>query len=110
LITLAQAILIIYSAALLCRLFAFTVYLFGGRLSSAGYLVARAFMIIFLFGTLFSQTAMNPLQLLYLLNKSPQIIGWSFVVHMVIVFSAILFFTVINHKLVKRHMKLEMTT
>jgi hypothetical protein len=110
LITLAQAILIIYSAALLCRLFAFMVYLFGGRLSSAGYLVARAFMIIFLFGTLFSQTAMNPLQLLYLLNKSPQIIGWSFVVHMVIVFSAILFFTVINHKLVKRHMKLEMTT
>jgi hypothetical protein len=110
LITFAQGALIIYTASLLCRMFAFLVYLFGGRLSSAGYLVARGFMIIFLFGTLFYQTVINPLQLLYLLNKSPQIIGSPFFAHMLIMFAAIILLTLINHKLVRRHMKLEMLT
>ena len=110
LITFAQGALILYSASLLCRLFAFLVYLFGGRLSSAGYLVARGFMIIFLFGTLFFQTVVNPLQLLYLLNKSPQIIGPPFIAYMLIMLSAIVLLTIINHKLVRRHMKLEIMT
>ena len=109
-ITLLQGVLIIYAASLLCRMFAFLVYLLGGRLSTAGYLVARGFMILFLFGTLFSQTVFNPLQLLYLLNKSPQIIGLSFVAHMVILFSAIMLLTIINHKLVRRHIAMEMIT
>jgi hypothetical protein len=109
LVTFVQAVIVIYSASLLCRLFAFMVYLFGGRLSTAGYLAARGFMILFLFGTLFFQTAINPLQLLYLLNKSPQMTGWPFIVHMMVVSSAILFLTIINHKLVRRHMKMEMT-
>lgn len=108
LVTFAQGALIIYSASLLCRLFAFLVYLLGGRLSAGGYLVARGFMILLLFGTLFFQTAINPLQLLYLLNKSPQIIGTPFFAHIGIMLLAIVLLSIINHKLVRRHMKLEM--
>jgi hypothetical protein len=110
LITFVQAVLILYTASLLCRLFGFMVYLFWGRLSSAGYIAARVFMIVFLFGTLFFQTIINPLQLLYLLNKSPHEIGLPFILYMVIVFSAILLLITLNHKLVRRHMKMENTT
>jgi hypothetical protein len=110
LVTFLQAVMIIYSASLLCRLFAFMIYLFGGRLSTAGYLAARGLMIFFLFGTLFFQSAINPLQVLYMMNQSPQISGWHFVFHLVIVYSAILLLTVINHRLVRRHMKSEMTS
>jgi hypothetical protein len=108
--TFVQGLLIVYCASLLCRLFAFTVYLFGGRLSSAGYLTARGFMIVFLFGTLFFQTAVNPLQVLYLLNKSPHILFGPFIVHMLAVTSVIILLAVINHRLVRRHMKLETDT
>ena len=110
LITFVQAVIIIYSASLLCRLFAFMVYLFGGRLSTAGYLAARGFMIAFLFGTLFFGAAINPLQLLYMMNKSPQIPGWPFILHLVIVYSAILLLSVLNHRLVRRPMKSETTS
>ena len=110
LITSTQGVLIIYTASFLCRLFAFLVYLIGGRLSTAGYLVARGFMIIFLFGTLIFQSAINPLQLLHMLNRSPQMIGLPFLIHMAVMFSAAVLLTVINHKLVRRHMRLEMKT
>jgi hypothetical protein len=110
LVTILQAVMIIYSASLLCRLFAFMIYLFGGRLSTAGYLASRGFMIFFLFGTLFFQSAMNPLQVLYMMNKSPQILDRPFIIHLVIVYSAILLLTVINQMLVQRHMKSEMTS
>ncbi len=108
LITFAQGVLIIFCASFLCRLFAFLVYLIGGRLSTAGYLVARGFMIIFLFGTLVFESQINPLQLLHMLNKSPQITGLTFITHIVVVSSAIVLLTMINHKLVRRHMRLEM--
>ncbi len=110
LITSTQGVLIIYTASFLCRLFAFLVYLIGGRLSTAGYLVARGFMIIFLFGTLIFQSAINPLQLLHVLNKSPQIIGSPFIAHIAVMSSAIVLLIMINHKLVRRHMRLEMKT
>ena len=110
LITSAQGVLIIYMASFLCRLFAFLVYLIGGRLSTAGYLVARGFMILFLFGTLILQSAINPLQLLHMLNRSPQILGLPFLTHMAVMSSAAVLLTVINHKLVRRHMRLEMKT
>ncbi len=110
LITFVQGVLIIYTASFVCRLFAFLVYLIGGRLSTAGYLVARGFMILFLFGTLIFQSAINPLQLLHMLNKSPQIAGLPFITHMAVMSSAVVLLTVINHKLVGRHMRLEIKT
>ncbi len=110
LIAFAQGVLIIYCASFICRLFAFLVYLIGGRLSTVGYLAARGFMILFLFGTLIFQSEINPLQLLHMLNKNPQISGLPFLTHMLVVSSAIVLLIIINHRLVRRHMRLEMET
>jgi hypothetical protein len=45
-----------------------------------------------------------------MLNKSPQIAGLTFIAHMAVMTSAVALLTVINHKLVRRHMRLEMKT
>ena len=96
---------ILYSASLLCRMFGFMVYLFWGRTSTIGYFLARTFMIVFIFGTFFFAPFLNPLQLLYLLNKSTSGIGLPFVFYMMTVVFAILLLIVANHFLVRRHLR-----
>ena len=110
LITFVQAVFILYTASLFCRMFGFMVYLFWGRLSTIGYFVARAFMIVFIFGTFIFAPFINPLHLLYLLNESPKAIGLPFVFYMVIVILAILLLIKANHILVRRHINQEKTT
>ena len=110
LITFVQAVFILYTASLLCRMFGFMVYLFWGRLSTVGYFVARAFMIIFIFGTFIFAPFINPLQFLYLLNKSPNAIGLPFVLYMAIVMFATLLLILVNHTLVRGHINQEKTT
>ena len=108
-ITFVQATLILYTTSLLCRMVGFMVYLFWGRLSSFGYFVARAFMVVFIFGTLLFIPYINPLQILYALNERPDGIGLPFVVYMAIVMSAILLLIAANHTLVRRHINAEKT-
>jgi len=110
LITFVQAVFILYTASLLCRMFGFMVYLFWGRLSTIGYFTARAFMIIFIFGTFIFAPYINPLQFLYLLNESPDAMGLPFVLYMAIVMFATLLLILTNHTLVRRHMNQEKTT
>jgi hypothetical protein len=110
LITFVQAVFILYTASLLCRMFGFMVYLFWGRLSTLGYFVARAFMIVFIVGTFIFAPLINPLQFLYLLNESPNAMGLPFVLYMAIVMFATLLLILANHTLVRRHIKQEKTT
>ena len=110
LITFVQAVFILYTASLLCRMFGFMVYLFWGRLSTLGYFAARAFMIIFIFGTFIFVPFINPLQFLYLLNESPSAMGLPFVLYMAIVMFATLLLILVNHTLVRGHINQEKTT
>ena len=105
LITFIKAVSILFTAALICRMFGFMVYLFWGRLSTLGYFVARAIMILFIFGTIFWAPFINPLRLLYLLNQRPNGTGVAFVYYMVIALLAILGLSITNHILVRRNIK-----
>jgi hypothetical protein len=102
LIAFLKAVCILYTASLICRLMGFMVYLFWGRLSTLGYFVARAMMIVFILGTIFFAPFVNPLRQLYLLNQPPKSDGFAFVSYMVIVLLAILCLVVTNHILVRR--------
>ncbi len=105
LITFIKAVSILLTASLICRMFGFMVYLFWGRLSTLGYFVARAIMILFIFGTIFFAPFVNPLRLLYLLNQRPNGIGFAFVSYMVMVLLAILCLSIANDILVRRNIK-----
>ena len=103
--TFIKAVSILFTAALICRMFGFMVYLFWGRLSTLGYFVARAIMILFIFGTIFWAPFINPLRLLYLLNQRPNGTGVAFVYYMVIALLAILGLSITNHILVRHNIK-----
>ena len=100
-----QAVSILYFGALLCRMFGFMVYLIWGRTSTLGYFVARIFIILFIFGTFFFAPFINPLQILYLLNKSTADIGMPFALYMMMVSFAVLLLIGANHFLVRRHQR-----
>ena len=100
-----KAVSILYTAALLCRMFGFMVYLIWGRTSTIGYFVARTFMIFFIFGTYFFVPSLNPLQILYLLNKSTSDIGFSFALYTITTICAILLVVGVNNFLVRRHLR-----
>lgn len=100
-----QAVSILYVAALLCRMFGFMVYLIWGRTSTVGYFVVRIFMIFFIFGTFFFVPFLNPLQILYLLNKSTGDIGLPFALYMMTVIFAIFLLIGTNHLLIRRHLR-----
>jgi hypothetical protein len=100
-----EAVSILYFAALLCRMFGFMVYLIWGRTSTVGYFTARSFMIFFIFGTFFFAPFLNPLHILYLLNKSTADIGLPFALYMMTVSFAILLIIGANHFLVRRHQR-----
>jgi len=65
-----QALSVLYSAALLSRLFGFFVYLLWGRLSVVGYLVVRGFAVFYLFATIGFARDFNPLRMIYALNRT----------------------------------------
>ena len=68
-IVLIQGVSVIFTAALLCRLIGFMTYLLWGRGGSIGYLIARVLMCIFLFVTALNLPVVNPVRLLYALDK-----------------------------------------
>ena len=106
----AKSVSTVFAASLLCRLFAFTLYLLWGRSSSAGYLFVRVLAVFFLFATALWVPAVNPIRIIYGLNKGVQSIADSYSIYMAGVGIASLFFLTINHLLVSRYMKMEKTT
>jgi hypothetical protein len=100
----------VFTAAILCRLFAFTLYLLWGRSGVVGYLFVRMSAIFFLFVTVFWVPAVNPIWIIYGLNKGVQSMADSYSTYMAGVVIAGLFFATLNHLLVRRHIKQEKTT
>jgi hypothetical protein len=103
LITFAMAVSVLYTASLFCRMSGFLAYLSLGRSSTLGYFAARALMIFFVFATILFAPAVNPLQLLYQLNQSPDSGGDPFGIYMAAVSFAILVLILVNSALVRRH-------
>jgi len=102
-ITFTMAVCVLYTASLFCRMSGFWVYLSWGRSSTLGYFAARALMIFSVFATIFFAPAVNPLQILYRLQQSPDGSGDSFAIYMAAVSLAILILIVVNNALVRRH-------
>ncbi len=71
----AKAVIVLYASALLCRITGFLLYLLGGRLSYSGYFIARIFIIFYLFATALFYSRINPLNILYRLNKDVKSAG-----------------------------------
>lgn len=103
------ALSILYSVSLLCRMFGFVVYLFGGRMSTLGYIVARAFLIAYLFGTLLFVPFINPIRYLSLLSDSPNGVGFPYFFYMAAVTATIIILIAASHIMVKRHIGKEET-
>ena len=103
------AVSILYTVSLFCRMFGFVVYLFGGRMSTLVYIVARAFLIAYLFGTLLFVPFINPLRLLSLLDKGLYGVGYRFVLHMSVLTAIIIVLIAASHIIVKRHIGKEET-
>ena len=102
-ITFIMAVAVLYTTSLFCRMSGFVVYLSWGRASTLGYFAARALMIFFVFATIFLAPAVNPLQILYRLQQSPNSSGDPFAIYLAVVLFAILILILINNALVRRH-------
>ena len=62
---LSQAVIILYSSALLCRLFGFLVYLFFGKWNPTGTFICWLFFFAYFVGTGFYTVFANPILLIY---------------------------------------------
>ena len=103
------AMSMLYAVSLLCRMFGFIVYLLWGRLSNLGYIVARAFLIAYLFGTLLFAPFINPFRILSLLSETPDGIGFPFFFNVFVVTVTIIVLIVASHFMVRRHIGREET-
>jgi hypothetical protein len=100
---------LLYTVSLLFRMFGFVVYLIWGRMSTLGYFVARAFLIVYLFGCLLFVPSINPIRFLSQLSGSPHGIGFPFLFYMAAVTAVIIVLIVASHFMVKRHIGKEET-
>ena len=107
----AGAILIIFTASLLCRMFGFTTYLIWGWWKVTGYLIGIALAIYFILISAILTPEINPILLLYKLNTSVGGSGFFFTDeyqwYMRMMVSGIIFFVLVNYFLIRRHMKKE---
>ena len=101
--TFIQAVVVLYSSSMFCRLSGFLIYLSWGRSSTLGYFAARALMILFVFVTILFTPAVNPLHILYLLNHGPDSIGNLFGIYMAFVVFAILVLILVCNARVRRY-------
>ena len=110
---LGKGLTIIASAILLCRMFGFLMYVLWGRTSIVGYLIGRIFLVVFLFVTALNIPMINPIRLLYDLNKDVPMMAifsamnTSFVSYVGVVLIVIVVLTGVNSLLVKYHIASE---
>ena len=101
--TFSTGISVLYTSALFCRMSGFLVYLAWGRSSTLGYFVARMLMIFFVFATILFAPVVNPLQILYRINYSPNSSGYPAAIYLAAVLFAIIALTMVNNALVRRY-------
>ena len=101
-----QAVSMLYVTVFLCRLFGFFAYLLWGRASVAGYLLVRGFAAFYLLATAGFAPAVNPLKMIYELNKKGQQ-PEPYLYYMSASLSAVLVLIIVNTLLVNRHIKTE---
>jgi hypothetical protein len=108
-----KACSVVFTASLLCRVFGFITHIFWGRTGYIGYLLTRAFLGIFLLGTLALAPAINPILVLYELNNSLSQIGVSlkssYFLYIITVSLTIGMFVAITQILVRHHIHKEST-
>lgn len=101
----AGAVCVIFSAAFLCRMFGFTTYLVWGWWNVAGYLTGLIVSIYFIFISALFTPRVNPVLLLYKLNRSGGDTAFFFTEtysgYMAVIVPAILFFILLNFLLVQ---------
>ncbi len=68
--TMGQGVSMVFITALFCRLLGFLTYLLWGRGSSLGYFVSRLTVCLLLFATAVHVPVINPIRILYALNKN----------------------------------------
>jgi hypothetical protein len=103
--TILQAFAILYTSALTCRLVGFLVYFFCGRHSTIGYLLARAFLLGYLWVTSFGPPFLNPVYMLSLMTKSRQDTTLLYLLHIMTSLAVIVLLTTCAHLLVKRRIE-----
>jgi len=99
-----EAVAVLYSAALLCRMSGFTAYLLWGRSSTLGYFTVRATMIIFVFITVIFAPLINPLYILYLLTYNAESAAHPFAFYMTAVTLIAVMLAWVDNTLVRRNM------
>lgn len=101
-----QALSMLIIASLLSRFFGFFLILLLGRFSSAGYLLNRGFIAIYLFGTAAFAPVFNPLHILYDLHKTgPLLESYFFHLAASLMLLAVLAFTCML--MINRHIHME---
>ena len=106
---LAKGIFIIVTTALFFRMIGFLTYLFWGRGSLLGYMMSRVCLMIFLALTAVYVPSINPIRLVYALNKNlSNPAGFvSLTLYAGAVLLPILLFILMSYLLVRRHMRRE---
>lgn len=99
-----QAVSMLYVTAYLFRLFGFFTYLLWGKASVAGYLLVRGFAAFYLLATAGFAPAVNPLKMIYELNKKGQH-PEPFLYYMTASLFVVLILIIVNTLLVNRHLK-----
>ncbi|MBW2322988.1 MAG: hypothetical protein JRF41_05600 [Deltaproteobacteria bacterium] len=103
----AKSFSILFASSLLCRMFAFLMYLVFGKWSLSGYLFARGFVIFFVFITASFAAFVNPILLIYSFYQGRELLPhfWlnAYGHFILIVTSAILILTLANQAMIKRN-------
>lgn len=119
--TFAKACSVVFTASLLCRIMGFLIYLFRGRISAFGHVLARLFLSIFLFVTILATPSINPILILYDLNSGSHrittalqdmgLVGrHAYGTYLLTMLAAMLFLVIITQLLVRHAIKKEETT
>jgi hypothetical protein len=111
LLTFGKALSIVFTTALLCRLFGFWLYLLWGNMSVLGYLFARVFLAASIYATGFLVPVINPLRVIFGLEQDSDILGLSmksaYTQYMLFVCTAIILLAILADLFVSKQQKKE---
>ncbi len=102
----AKSLSVIFTTALVCRLFAFMTYLAFGRWSLQGYLLSRGFLFFFIFGTAAFASFANPIMIIYAFYQGKELPPYlpidTYGHYMLLVSAAILLLILVNQAMIGR--------
>jgi len=110
----AQALSILFTAPLLCRLLSFLIYLLLGRWGLVGFVLTRFFFVFFFVATGAFAAFANPILLIYAFYRGEEILtGFqinAYPLYIMIVTSAILILTLVNNAIMRHNILKERST